>query len=141
MSVPRKADRENRPLFDLRDRATTLTRARAEQIVTAIVGWNPKAADELVNLLLKLQQAVAACNDDRVDAVIEVIDLLVEMAFQESEAYCEYLNEYRESVNQRCRRALGESAARSDGRSLGEASEPDALIFMIARSRRRWTVQ
>jgi hypothetical protein len=141
MSISRKADRENHPLFDFRDTAATLTRARAEQIVTAIVGWNPKAADELANLLLKLEQAVAACNDDRVDAVIDVIDLLVEMAFQESEAYCEYLNEYRESVNQLCRRAFGESAARSDGRSLGEACEPDALIFMIARSRRRWTVQ
>ena len=99
MSISRKADRENHPLFDFRDTAATLTRARAEQIVTAIVGWNPKAADELANLLLKLEQAVAACNDDRVDAVIEVIDLLVEMAFQESEAYCDYLDEYRERVS------------------------------------------
>jgi hypothetical protein len=109
MTIPRKPDCENHPLFDFRDKATTLTRARAEQIVTAIAGWNPKAADELANLLLKLEQAVAASNDNRVDAVIEVIDLLVEMAFQESEAYCEYLNEYRESVNQRCRRAFGKA--------------------------------
>jgi len=144
MSIPTRTDSENHPLADFPDSAP-LTRARAERIVTAVVGRDPKKADELANLLLNLEREIAACDDDRVDALIEVIDLLVEIAFQESEAYCEYLDKYRETVSRRCRRpscACAASGGAEPGRRpLGEASEQQALIFMVGHSRRRWTVQ
>jgi hypothetical protein len=92
MSIPAKADAQNHPLTDFTD--IPLTRARAKQIVAAIVGWSANAADELVNLLLNLGRGIAGWDDQRVERVIEAIDLLVKIAFQESKACCQYLDEY-----------------------------------------------
>ena len=122
-----------------------LTRARAEQIVAAIVGWNPKAADELADLLLSLERRLAGRGDDAVESLIETIDLLVEMAFQESQAYCQYLDVYRETVGQRCGPASCAFAGAKGGEDPGpghlrEDSEQQVLNFMVVRSGRRRSV-
>jgi hypothetical protein len=126
MSIPRRTDPQNRLWADLPEPAS-LTPALAQQIVSAVIGGDPNRADELANLLLTLERELANCEDYRVDAVIEQIDRLVETAFQQSEPYYDYLDVYRMTVNQRCRKATVAKPA-----LFADPAFQD-LIFMIVR--------
>ena len=106
MSISRRTDRENRLWADLPE-PPSLNSELARQIVCALIGGDRARADELSNLLLTLERDLANCEDPGVDGVIEQIDKLVEMAFQQSEPYYDYLDVYRMTVDQRCRRTTG----------------------------------
>jgi hypothetical protein len=130
MSIPRRTDPQNRLWADLPEPAS-LTPALAQQIVSAVTGGDPNRADELANLLLSLERELANCEDYRVDAVIEQIDRLVEMAFQQSEPYYDYLDVYRMTVNQRCRKTTLAKPA-----LFADPAFQD-LIFMIVSGGKR----
>ena len=130
MSISRRTDRENHLWADLSEPAS-LTPALARQIVSEVIGGDPNRADELANLLLTQERELANCEDSRVDAVIEQIDKLVEIAFQQSEPYYDYLDVYRMTVNQRCRKTTVAKPVLSADPAFQD------LIFMIVRGGRR----
>jgi hypothetical protein len=130
MSISRRTDRENRLWADLPEPAS-LTPALARQIVSAVIGGDPNRADELANLLLTLERELVNCEDYRVDAVIEQIDRLVEIAFQQSEPYYDYLDVYRMTVNQRCRKTTIARPALSADPAFQD------LIFLVVRGGKR----
>jgi hypothetical protein len=138
MGIPRRTDRENHLWADLPG-PTCLTPAIASQIVSAIVAGDPKTADELADLLLTLERELANSQDPIVDSVIENIDKLVELAFRESEPYKDYLDVYRMTVNQRCRRRPADDDAPPTGtRLLRQDPDLQKLIFMVVRLGKRW---
>jgi len=137
MSISRRTDPENYLWADL-PRSTGLTPAIASQIVPAIVAGDPNRADELADLLLTLERELANSQDPTVDGVIENIDKLVELAFRESEPYKDYLDVYRMTVNQRCRRRPPCDDTPSTGaRLLRQDPEMQKLIFMVVRPAKR----
>jgi hypothetical protein len=109
----------------------SLTSAVAKHIVSAIVSGDPSRADELANLLLSLERELAGCQDPSVDAVVEQIDKLVEIAFQQSEPYYDYLDVYRITVHQRCRRTP------CSARPLREDAGFQDLVLMVFRHGKR----
>ena len=131
MSVSRRADRES-PLWAGISEPEPLNTVAAKHIVSAIVSGDPKRADELANLLLAIERELAGSQDPGVDAVVEQIDKLVEMAFQQSEPYCDYLEVYRMTVHERCRRTRGSS------RPLREDPGFQDLVLMVFRYGRRY---
>jgi hypothetical protein len=136
MSISRRTDPENHLWFDLPE-PTRLTRSMARQIVSTIVAGDPKRADELADLLLTLERELAKITDSSIDGVIEVIDTLVEMTFQQSAPYHDYLDVYRMTVNQRCRRSPATGAAGT--RLLAQDLDMHEVILMVARlGRQRW---
>jgi hypothetical protein len=138
MSIPRRPDRENYLWADLPEPAS-LNAAIARQIVSAVVAGDPNRADELADLLLTLERELANCQDPSVDGLIENIDKLVEMAFRESEPYKDYLEVYRMTVDQRCRRRPLDHATSPDGtRPLRQDPEMKRLMFMVVRVGKRW---
>jgi hypothetical protein len=128
--MSRRTDRENRLWADLPEPAS-LTPALERQIASAVIGGDPNRADELANLLLSLERELANCDDYRVDAVIEQIDRLVEIAFQQSEPYHDYLDVYRMTVNQRCRKTTIAKPALSADPAFQD------LIFLVVRGGKR----
>jgi hypothetical protein len=123
MSISRRTDHENHLWADLPE-PPSLNTALAHQIISAVIGGDRSRADELANLLLTLERELANCEDPRVDAVIEQIDKLVEIAFQQSEPYYDYLDVYRMTVNQRCGRTSGP-------RLSHEHPDVQNLMFMV----------
>jgi hypothetical protein len=137
MSISRRTDSENYLWVDLPE-PTSLTPAIASQIVSAIVAGDPKRADELADLLLTLEQELSNAQDSIVDGVIENIDKLVELAFRESEPYKDYLDVYRMTVNQRCRRRPPSDDTPPMGtRLLRQDPDMQRLIFMVIRPAKR----
>ena len=114
MSTSRRTDRAD-PIWDGITEPDPLTSAIAKQIVSAIVSGDPHRADELANLLLSLERELSRCQDPTADPVIEQIDRLVEMAFQQSEPYNDYLEVYRMTVHQRCRTTLSSPGSMREG--------------------------
>jgi hypothetical protein len=136
MSISRRTERENHLWIDLPE-PDSLTTSVARHIVSAIVAGDPSKADELANLLLTLERELANCQDPTVDAVIEEIDEMVEMAFLESEPYKDYLDVYRMTVNQRCRRASASLGPNSGAVPVPKALDRRALILMVVDPERR----
>ena len=138
MSISRRNDRENHLWADLPE-PTRLTPAIASEIVSAIVAGDPNRADELADLLLTLERELAHSQDPIVDSVIQNIDTLVELAFRESEPYRDYLDVYRMTVNQRCRRRPpSDDIPRAGTRLLRQDPDMQKLIFMVVRLGKRW---
>jgi hypothetical protein len=138
MSISRRTDPQNRLWADLPEPAS-LTPALARQIVSAIVAGDPNRADELADLLLTLERELAHSQDPIVDGVIETIDKLVELAFRESEPYKDYLDVYRMTVNERCRRRpAGDDTPPAGTRLLRQDPDTQKLIFMVVRPGKRW---
>jgi hypothetical protein len=131
MSVSRRTDRENRLWADLPEPAS-LTPTLARQIVCAVIGSDPSRADELANLLLTLERELADCEDCRVDAVIEQMDRLIEIAFQQSEPYYDYLEVYRMTVSQRCRKTTIAKPELS-----ADPAFQDLIFLVVSGGRRR----
>jgi hypothetical protein len=69
--------------------------------------------------------------------VIDQVDKLVEMAFQHSEPYCDYLDVYRMTVNQRCRRA-SVRGKRSPAQRVRSDTGLRDLAIMVMRFGKRY---
>jgi hypothetical protein len=137
MSISRRTDPENYLWADLPD-PTRLTPTVASQIVSAIVAGDPNRADELADLLLTLERELANSQDPIVDGVIENIDKLVELAFRGSEPYKDYLDVYRMTVNQRCRRRPPpDDTPQAGARRLRQDPDMQKLVFMVVRPSKR----
>jgi hypothetical protein len=135
MSIPRRTDPENHLWVDLPE-PTRLTVAIAKQIVSAIVSGDPKKADELADLLLTIERELIDITDSSIDGVIKQIDMLVEMTFQQSEPYYDYLDCYRMTVSQRCRRRPS-----TNPRLPGHDLDMRELILLVVRlGGQRWRV-